>query len=109
MARASKHTEKYRVVTDKYWPRTPDGAHNTRYFDYYDDALIAYMHSTMNQLFEKVLVERVALECRCAENGTYAPMFESYQLHTLESYGLCDGSRGYTERTDRDIERLTKE
>ena len=84
----SKHTEKYRVVTDTYWPRTPDGAHNARYFDDYEKALMAYMHSTMNQMFEQVFVERVSFDCRCEENGTYAPMFESYQLHTVESYGL---------------------
>ena len=84
----SKHTEMYRVVTDGNWPRTPESPHNARYFDDYDKALHAYLRSLMNQVFEEVFVERVSFDVRCAANGTYSPMFESYQKHTLGSYGL---------------------
>lgn len=84
----SKHTENFRVVTDKYWPRQADGSHNARYFDDYNKALTAYMHSLLNQVSEATLMERVTFECRCTDTGTYAPMFESLQYHTIESYGL---------------------
>lgn len=84
----SRHTEPYRVVTDNTWPRTPDSAHNARYFEDYNKALLGYMHSVMNQVFEQTFMERVTFECRCEATGTYSPMFESYQRHTVESYGL---------------------
>lgn len=91
----SKHTEPFRVVTDNSWPRTPESAHNARYFDDYNDALLGYMHSLMNQVFEKRCMERVTFE-RLNANGRYYPMFESYQRHTVESYGLDpDGGTAY--------------
>ena len=83
----SKHTEPFRVVTDTYWPRIPDGSHNARYFDYYDDGLHAYILSALNQMFDKRLMERVSFERR-NQNGKYYPMFESFQRHTVESYGI---------------------
>lgn len=88
MAGKSKHTEPYRVVSDESWPRTADSTHNARYFDHYDDARCAYLHLLMTQTMEERLLERVSFECRCAADGTYSPMFESFQLHTLGSYGL---------------------
>ena len=87
MAMKNKHTEPFRVVTDKYWPRVWGATHNARYFDCYDKALVAYTHSLVNQVSESVFVERVAFECRNAKSGAYAPMFESRQYHTVESYG----------------------
>lgn len=84
----SKHTEPFRVVTDQGWPRTPESSHNARYFDDYDDALHGYLHSLMNQVFEKRCMERVTFERRNEHDGKYYPMFESYQRHTVESYGL---------------------
>lgn len=84
----SKHTETYRVVTDKYWPRTPDGTHNARYFDDYKKALMCYSHAVMRQIAEETLMERVSFECIDAELGTYGSMFESFQHHTLASYGI---------------------
>lgn len=91
----SKHAEPFRVVTDAYWPRRPEGAHNARYFDDYNDALMGYMHSAMGQVLEKRLMERVTFERRNEHDGRYYPMFESYQRHTVESYGL-DSDGGTT-------------
>jgi len=88
MARKSGHTENFRVVQDAYWPRTADGTHNARYFDDYEKARTAYLHLIIVQAMEERLLERVSFECRCAADGTYSPMFESFQLHTLGSYGL---------------------
>lgn len=84
----SKHTERYRVVTDACWPRVKGGTHNARYFEHYNQALIAYTHSLLNQISETVFVERVSFDVRRDSDGTYWPMFESFQHHTLESYGL---------------------
>lgn len=84
----SKHVENYRVVTDQLYPRRDGCTHNARYFEHYDDALHAYLHSVMNQVFDERLMERVSFDIRCDEDGTYSPMFESFQLHTLGSYGL---------------------
>ena len=87
----SKHTEPFRVVTDSFWPRggaDNGGTHNARYYDRYEDALLAYMHSVTNQMFDKTFCERASFDRRNEHDGRYYPMFESFQHHTIESYGL---------------------
>ena len=85
----SNHTEPYRVVSDQCFPRLENSTHNARYYEHYDDALHAYMHSIMSQVFEERRVDRISFAIRCDETGTYSPMFESFQLHTIGSYGLA--------------------
>lgn len=84
----SSHTERYRVVADACWPRDAHSSHNARYTDDYEEARNAYMHLVLVQINEERMLERVTFECRNENRGTYAPMFESYQRHTIESYGL---------------------
>ena len=84
----SKHTEMYRVVADSYYPREAGDTHNARYFDDYDQARAAYAHYVMSQVLDERCLERVTFECRNGD-GRYYPMFESYQNHTLESYGIA--------------------
>ena len=88
MAGTSKHTENYRVVQDSSWPRTADSTHNARYFDDYEQARMAYLHLLMTQAMEERFLERISFDCRCDADGTYSPMFESFQLHTFGSYGM---------------------
>lgn len=84
----SKHTEPFRVVTDQYWPRDADSAHNARYFDSYELARVSYLNSVTKQVLDMMLMERITFERRNEHDGKYYPMFESYQRHTVESYGL---------------------
>ena len=84
----SKHSEPFRVVADTCWPREADSTHNARYFGSFEEGRAAYMHLVMTQALEERFLERVTFERR-SDDGRYCPMFESYQNHTLESYGLA--------------------
>ena len=88
MGRKNTHREPFRIVTDGCYPRTAESAHNSRYFETYERALVAYTHSIVNQISETACVERISFERRRESDGRYFPMFESYQRHTIESYGL---------------------
>lgn len=67
---------KYRVITDKAYPRTRNSAHNTKYYHTFIEAQTAYMHSFINQLMYGTHA-RIALEIRRLD-GKYEVWFDSY-------------------------------
>ena len=86
--RPNRHSEPFRVMRSKCYPITPDTSHNVKYFDYLDDAQAFYLQKVIEQVFETRMLEYVSLERFNEHTKRYHPIWESFQHHTDESYGL---------------------
>ena len=86
--RTNSHSEPFRVMRSKYYPITSDTSHNVKYFDYLDDAQAFYLQRVLDQVFETRMLEYVSLERFNENDKRYYPIWESFQRHTRESYGL---------------------